>query len=149
MVNPFHTKTGGLGLGISTIQQVISKAKKIVAHFRHSVIATKGLEEKQISLNIPNHKLLQEICTRWNSTYFTCERLLEQRWAIYAVIHDEADKRHLDLKPHQWDILTQLFTVLKPLQVATNALCEEQNVSVSSIYPVLNGLISKNLAVNE
>ena len=122
-------------------------AKKIVAHFRHSVIATKGLEEKQISLNIQKHKLLQEFCTRWNSTYFMCERLLEQRWAIYAVIHDEADKRHLDLK--LWDILTQLLTVLKPLQVATNALCEEQNVSVSSIYPVLNGLISKNLTVNE
>ena len=122
-------------------------AKKIVAHFRHSVIATKGLEEKQISLNIQKHKLLQEFCTRWNSTYFMCERLLEQSWAIYAVIHDEADKRHLDLK--LWDILTQLLTVLKPLQVATNALCEEQNVSVSSIYPVLNGLISKNLTVNE
>ena len=56
-------------------------------------------------------------------------------------------KRHLDLKLHQWDILTQLFTELKPLQVATNALCDE-NVSVSSIYPVLNGLISKNLALN-
>ena len=141
------------GLGISTIQQVVSMAKKIVGHFRHSVIATKGLEEKQISLNIPKHKLLQEICTRWNSTFFMCERLLEQRWAIYTVIHDElitkADNRHLDLKPHQWDVLTQLVTVLKPLQVATTALCEEQNVSVSLIYPVLNGLITKHLALNE
>ena len=30
------------GLGISTIHQFVSMAKKIVAHFRHSVIATKG-----------------------------------------------------------------------------------------------------------
>ena len=29
------------------------------------------------------------------------------------------------------------------------ALCEEQNVSVSWIYPVINNLITKHLALNE
>ena len=35
--------------------------------------------------------------------------------------------------------------VLKPLQVATTALCESQIVSVSLVYPVINGLINKQL----
>ena len=51
------------------------------------------------------------------------ERIADQRWAIYAVIHDEqvtpSDQEHFDLKPEQWDLLSQLVVVLKPLQVAT------------------------------
>ena len=73
------------------------------------------------------------------------ERLAEQRFAVYAVIHDEkvtpSGQRHLDLTPDQWDLLSQLVVVLKPLQVATTALCKEQNISSSLIYPVVNGLV--------
>ena len=66
-----------------------------------------------------------------------------------SVIHDEqvtpSDKRHLDLKPDQWGLLSQLVTVLKPLQVATTALCQDQNISSSLIYPVVNGLVKCHL----
>ena len=96
---------------------------------------------------------MQDVITRWNSTYFMIERLLEQRWAIYAVIHDDKftkpNDRYLDLKTHQWEILQQMVAVLKPLQVATTALCEEQNISVSLVYPVINGLVRKHLVVKE
>jgi len=42
--------------------------------------------------------------------------------------------------------MSQLVVVLKPLQVATTALCEEHNVSVSLVYPVVYGLLKKHLA---
>ena len=80
------------------------------------------------------------------------ERLVEQRWAVYAVIHDEqvtsSGQRHLDLTPDQWDLLSQLVVVLKPLQVATTALCKEQNISSSLIHPVSNGLVKCHLKAN-
>ena len=79
------------------------------------------------------------------------ERLAEQRWTIYAVLHDELVSRpeyvSLDLKPDQWELLSQMVTALKPLQVATTALCLDQNVSVSLIYPVVNGLLKKHLVI--
>ena len=40
-----------------------------------------------------------------------------------------------------------MVTVLKPLQVATTALCLDENVSVSLIYPVVNGLLKKHLVI--
>ena len=94
---------------------------------KHSVVAMGALHERQRGMNIPQHSLLQDVATRWNSTYFMNEQLAEQRCAIYAVIHDEqvspTDKRrHFDLRLDQRDPLSQLVTVLKPLQVVTTAL---------------------------
>ena len=101
--------------------------------------------------NIPEHSLVQDVINRWNSSYFMLERLAEQRWAIYGVLHDETvskpDQKKFDLKEEQWELISDLLVVLKPLQVATTALCEEQNVPLSSVYPVVNGLVRKHLAV--
>ena len=63
-------------------------ARKIVGHFKHSVVAMSGLREKQVQLEVPQHHLIQDVSTRWNSTYFMLDRLAEQRVAIYATIHD-------------------------------------------------------------
>ena len=67
------------------------------------------------------------------------ERLAEQRVAIYAVIHDPAitkpEHRHLDLKDTQWDLLSQMVVVLKPLQIATTQIlmCHVQSSTQSSM----------------
>jgi len=54
------------------------------------------------------------------------EWLAEQQWVVYVVMHDDKvtspDKRYLDLTSDQWDLLSELLVVLKPLQVATKAL---------------------------
>ena len=81
-----------------------------------------------------------------------CERLLEQRWAIfYAVLHDEqgsqSQYKHLYLKEDQWKMLEQLVVVLKPLQVATTALCESDTVFISLVYPIIHGLLKKHLVI--
>ena len=121
------------GLDLNPVSRLTSVCRKIVGHFKHSVVALGALRERQRGMNIPQHSLLQDVATRWNSTYFMYERLAEQWWAICAVIRDEqvthSDKGCLDLKPDQWDLLSQLVTVLKPLQVATTALCQDLNIS--------------------
>ena len=38
-----------------------------------------------------------------------------------------------------------LVKVLKPLQIATTALCEAEIVSVSLVYPIIHSLITKHL----
>ena len=81
------------------------------------------------------------------------DRLVEQRWTVYAVLHDEnvtrAEHRHLDVKPEQWEILSQMVPALKLLQVATTALCMDQNVTASLIFPVVHGLLKNHLAIGE
>ena len=80
--------------------------RKLVGHFKHSTLAMAALKEKQEQLNLDKHRLIQDVSTRWNSTYFMFERLLEQCWGIYAVLHDkkvlEAKYRSLNLTETQW-----------------------------------------------
>ena len=137
------------GLDLSVISRLTATCRKIVGHFKHSIVAMGALCERQKGTNIPQHSLLQDVATRWNSTYFMYERLAEQRWAVCTVVHDEqvtpSSQRHLDLTPDQWDLLLQLIVVLKPLQVATAALCKDQNISSSLIHPFVNGLVKCHL----
>ena len=137
------------GLELPVINRLSAVCRKIVGHFKHSVLAMQALKEKQMNMNVARHSLLQDVSTRWNSTYFMYERLIEQRWTIYVVIHDDnvtaSTQKHLDLRTEQWDLLSQLVTVLKSLQVATTALSEDQNISSSLIYPVVNGLLKCHL----
>ena len=68
------------------------------------------------------------------------ERLVEQRVAICAVLHDvtvtKAKYKHLDLEEDQWELLSRMVTVLKPLQMATAVFSLEKNTSCSIINPV-------------
>ena len=50
-----------------------------MTHFKHSVEATTALNERHITMNVPQHSFLQEVPTRWNSTYLMHEGLAEQR----------------------------------------------------------------------
>ncbi len=112
-----------------------------------------GLREKQLQLEVPQHHLIQDVSTRWNSTYFMLERLAEQRVAIYTVIHDPAFTKpqhwHLDLKDSQWDLLSQMVSVLKPLQIATTVFSSDLNISCSIIYPVITGLLFNHSVISE
>ena len=71
------------------ISRLTAVARKLVGHFKHSGVSLTALKEKQQQMNISQHHLIQDVSTRWNYTYFMMEWLLEQRWSIYAVLHNE------------------------------------------------------------
>ena len=79
------------------------------------------LERKQEQLELPKRKLVQEVATRWNSTYEMYQRVLEQQTAISAVLLESrcANIRQLILSPSVITQLEQLVSVLKPLAQAT------------------------------
>ncbi len=74
-------------------------------HFKRSELANTKLKEKQHQMNTTEHKLIQDVSTRWNSTFFMLERLLEQCWPIMATLSDPEvtprGKHYFDLKPDQ------------------------------------------------
>ncbi|KAJ8897642.1 hypothetical protein PR048_002991 [Dryococelus australis] len=60
---------------------ICAKDGRIVGHFKHSVQATQQLNDCQRTLKLPEHRLIQDEPTRWDSTYQMLSRLLEQRKA--------------------------------------------------------------------
>ena len=55
-------------------------------HFRHSYNEQNAHERKQEQLQLKQHKIIQEVSTRWNSTLEMYKRLLEQQAAVSAVL---------------------------------------------------------------
>jgi len=56
------------GLDVNSLNQLSSLARKLVSHFKHSALATATLK-KSNKMNVPTHHLLQDVVTRWNSTF--------------------------------------------------------------------------------
>ena len=133
------------GLNISAIDRLIAAAKKIVGHFSHSVVATVALKEKQDQMKIDAQKLVNSCATRWNSTYEMLKRLLKLRWPVIAVLSDESvtkrSDRYLDLKTEQWKLVEDLVPVLEQFSVATTFFSYEENVSISSVFTIVYGLL--------
>ena len=140
------------GLQIRSIETAIAAARRLVGHFHRSELATSALRKRQEQMETKQHKLIQDVSTRWNSTYFMIEHLLEQRWPVVAVLSDssvtKATDRLLDLKTEQWNLLSELKPTLHVLQVATTYLSSEYNVSISAALPIVHGLL-KSIEVTE
>ena len=74
------------GLKISQISKTLGAARKLVSHFSHSLMSTKAWSDRKTS---PKLKLIQDVETRWNSSYYMMEHLLKLRVPIYGVIFDD------------------------------------------------------------
>ena len=57
------------GLALNAIARLTAVCHKIVGHFKHSAVATAAMTERLRSLKIPEHSLIQDVATWWNSTY--------------------------------------------------------------------------------
>ena len=135
------------GLSVSAISKAVGAAKKLVGHFRHSALASNELKKRQEEMGKPPKKLQQDCPTRWNSTFYMIKSLLENRWPVTAVLSDETvtkrQHRYLDLSSENWLILEELSKVLEPLEVATVFLSSDNNISLSTVLPVVHGLINQ------
>ncbi|XP_051976953.1 zinc finger BED domain-containing protein 4-like [Xyrauchen texanus] len=128
----------------TSIGKALGAARSLVEHFRRSELANTKLKEKQQQMNTPEHKLIQDVTTRWNSTYFMVERLLEQRWPVTATLSDPEvtprGKHYFDLKPDQWSLLEELTQGLQPFQCATEFLSGQEYTTLSCLPQLAKGL---------
>ena len=122
------------------IQEMLKSAKAIVAFYIRSTKATERLKELQVQLNLPDHKLITDCPTRWNSTFYMLQCLLEQKSAITVMCTSSGGPR-ASLSASEWCILNKLVQILKPLEEATRELSVEQTVSCSKVIPLLNAIL--------
>ncbi|XP_059210868.1 E3 SUMO-protein ligase ZBED1-like [Centropristis striata] len=150
-----HTLQLAINDGISLyLHRVISAAGRLVGHFNHSTVASNALKKKQEQMGLATHRLIQSCKTRWNSVCEMFDRLVEQRWAVVAVLSDRTvtklqDARVLELKEEYWQLMEETQPVLGALKCVTTAMSAEKDVSISNVYPVTFSLINTHLMRRE
>ncbi|XP_040192700.1 E3 SUMO-protein ligase ZBED1-like [Rana temporaria] len=91
-------------------------------------------------LKLPKHKLINDVPTRWNSTYDMLERYLEQQAAIYSALTDKTLKKIvkdiITLSDDDVRVAEEVLQVLQPLKMVTSLLSTESSPSVSMIMPL-------------
>jgi len=137
------------GLKDDTVSALLKSAKAIVGHFNRSTVAQHLLSGVQTQLQLPQHQLMKECTTRWNSTYYMLERLLEQRRAVTTTLPET--NCSVELTMHQWTLLGHLVALLRPFEEFSREF-ERQDACLSLVIPAVRLLqqhVSKPLADGE
>uniref|UniRef100_A0A1X7VHD4 BED-type domain-containing protein n=2 Tax=Amphimedon queenslandica TaxID=400682 RepID=A0A1X7VHD4_AMPQE len=113
---------------------VQTKCKNVVSHFHRSVKSTEKLGEIQLQLSLPEHKLVQDVSTRWISTYIMLERFYEQFEAITTTLC-LVNQNDLCLKADGKDN-SRALQLLKQFLEATENISGQAYVSISMIVPL-------------
>jgi len=140
------------GLGVARVSRLLGRVRRVAAFFHRSSTATAVLASKQKLLQLPLHKLIMDVTTRWNSTLDMLDRYLEQQAAIAAALTSPGmrqNARDIDtLDSSDIRDAEDLVKLLKPLKTATTVLCDEKSPTVSLIVP-LKSMIQQSMAPND
>jgi hypothetical protein len=98
------------------VENVIAIGRRIVGHFKHSTLAYNRLATFQKVHQLPEHRLLQNEPTRWNSSYYMLVRLKEQRAAFTSY----GGQYDIPLPTvSQWEVIEKTITALQPIEDVT------------------------------
>ncbi|XP_064475342.1 E3 SUMO-protein ligase ZBED1-like [Ornithodoros turicata] len=117
---------------------LINEVKSIVTFLKQSVKAMDLLRSEQRKNGVADSdvlKPLQEVSTRWNSTYYMIVRYMELHNCIVQVLMNLNGPSILPKK--KVDEISEMVLLLKPLEVVTREISAEAYVTVSKVIPLL------------
>jgi len=142
------------GLKTQRVSRVLCKARKVVEHFSKSSKSTYQLRQTQVDAGKSLEDalvLIQDVPTRWTSTYHMLKRLNQLGDAVHRVLakSEKRNIRELDLSAEDSFQLHELCTILEPLSMAMQSIGGESYCSLSIVEPLLYRLKSKVLVAND
>uniref|UniRef100_A0A183C515 Zinc finger BED domain-containing protein 4 n=1 Tax=Globodera pallida TaxID=36090 RepID=A0A183C515_GLOPA len=122
------------------MKSILEKCRRTISHFNHSNLAKERLEDAQTQEKLPRHALIQDVPTRWNSSYLMGERLTEQRRALELYVF-KYKPNFCILDDEEWTILAELCSLLRPVEEAS------RKIAIANI--LLGELTEKNYPIIE
>ncbi|XP_060794798.1 zinc finger BED domain-containing protein 4-like [Neoarius graeffei] len=135
-----HTLQLGVSDGIlsqRSILDITASGRCIVGHFKHSPLAYTRLEHFQRQLGQPIKKLRQDVPTRWNSTLYMLQSLLEQKLALasYAAEYELP----CTFTIHQWKLIENTISILSPFEELAQQI-SSSTASAADVIPCIRAL---------
>nr|XP_055075107.1 E3 SUMO-protein ligase ZBED1-like [Misgurnus anguillicaudatus] len=131
---------------IASIDKWAARIRAVVVWFKRSSMSKTVLTEKQQLLGLPQHSLILDVKTRWNSLYLMIERFMEQFPAIQAAALDPRlqkalSKDNLDrLKDEDFHKAEEFVQIMRILYTSTLCVSCEKNATCGQILPILQKL---------
>ena len=119
------------------VVNLLAPSRRLVGNFKRSNVNLHGLGRIQDQLNLKKHRLIQDEPTRWNTSYYMLERLIEQRQIICTA--ETECQVNSELTNQQWQLAEKVVKVLKPFEEATVAVSRE-GASAALTIPIVNSL---------
>ena len=119
-----------------SVVDLLSICRGIVGHFKRSPLAYGKLHQIQERLSLPQHRLKQDEPTRWNSSLYMLQSIIEQKMAIAAY---GSENNILVLNQTQLDLAIKVIKVLEPIEEITKSVSEEL-ACISVIIPLIRAL---------
>lgn len=130
-------------LEIKQVSHVLAKMRSTVSFFHRSTSAAYLLENKQEMLGLPKHCLINDVATRWNSSFEMVERYLEQQAAVYSALAEKnvRSKGIGNLSDLELSHAEAIVEVMRPLKTITAVMSTESTPSISMILPLQTTLL--------
>ena len=114
---------------IKPIDALIGKCRNVVSKLSYSPKSWNRFKALQVELNIaPKRMLVQDISTRWNSTFYMLERIYEQRSVLAIFVDDAETTINIDLPTRQeWMLIGEIIQLLRPFEEITKGLSFHQS----------------------
>lgn len=127
---------------ITAFENIIKTCRKIVGHFKMSVVASDKLTKMQQQMTIgkgKDLKLKQDVSTRWNSSLLMIERMVLLKEPLSAAMVSLPNCPQ-NLNKDDWTILEDCIPLLKPFELITAELSADTYVTVSIVIPLMRAL---------
>ncbi|XP_056391730.1 zinc finger BED domain-containing protein 4-like isoform X2 [Hyla sarda] len=120
-----------------SISEITATGRKIVGHFKHSILAYSRLQDVQVQFGMPPTRLQQDVATRLNSTYYMLESLIDLKRVLAAYMSDH--ELPVTLSSHQWMLMENIVSLLAPFEQLTKEI-SSSNASVAEVITLITAL---------
>lgn len=122
-------------------QNIITKVRTIVTHFKKSSTAKTKLDSAQKNEGVQTiKKVIQDVATRWNSTFYMLSRFVELENSIRSTL-GLLDQELPQITLEEWTIMKELCVILEPFEAATKAVSGENYLTASLVIVLNRGLL--------
>jgi len=129
--------------GLKVISPITQKVKSIVEHFKRSHHALAKLHATQEQMNLPKLKLIQDVVTRWNSTYDMLQWFVKVKDAINSTLAVLQANVEL-LTSEEWIIVEKASVVLEIFYEVTKEISGDQYVTLSVVL-IFTGVMLESM----
>ena len=128
-----------------SIKVLVKTCRHICTYANQSVQLSQYIVKKQMEAGKEKHSclnLIQDVVTRWNSTYLMLKRFLVLQPHVRSALTDQEWKKRLDSKISnaEWGLMEKVVKVLGVFYEATDRF-SSASACISEVVPTVTGLL--------